>query len=93
MLPIKPILPNFLKTLVVASMAFGSVATFADDHKKAEKIGDLKDMEAKHSLKADELTNKLDGDTVVNSLTEQSEGALDKAEEMTDKVEEIKPGE
>jgi len=40
MLSTKPVLPNFLKTLVITSMAFGSVAAFAGDDKKAEEIGD-----------------------------------------------------
>lgn len=93
MLSTKPVLPNFLKTLVITSMAFGSVAAFAGHHEEGEKIGDLKDMKAKHSLKAEELTNQLDADATASSLTEESENTMEKADSMLDKAEEIKPGE
>lgn len=38
MLSTKPVLPNFLKTLLLASMAFGSVAAFAGHHQEGEKL-------------------------------------------------------
>ncbi len=93
MLSKKPVLPNFLKTLLITSMAFGSVAAFAGQNQEGEKIGDLKDMKAKHSLKAEEMTNKLDAEAAASSLTDESKSTLNKGDEMLDKAEEIKPGE
>jgi len=74
-------------------MAFGSVAAFAGDHKKDEKIGDLKDMKAKHSLKADEMSKKVDAEAVTSSLTEESKETMHKGEKMADKAKEAKPEE
>lgn len=93
MLSTKIVLPNFLKTLVITSMAFGSIAAFAGHHEEGEKIGDLKDMKGKHSLKADEMSEKLDTDALSSSLTDESKESMEKGEEMADKAEEIKPGE
>ena len=93
MLSTKPVLPKFLKILVIVSMAFGSVAAFAGHHEKGEKIGDLKDMKAKHSLKADEMGKKLDAEAVTSSLTEESKESMDKGEEMADKANEAAPEE
>ncbi len=93
MLSTKPVLPNFLKTLVITSMAFGSVAAFAGDDKKAEEIGDLKDLKGKHAQKADEMAEKVDAEVLSSSLTDEAKEAMEKGEEMIDKVKEIQPGE
>lgn len=93
MLSTKPVLPNFLKTLVITSMAFGSVAAFAGDSEKEEKIGNLEDMKGKQSIKADEIASKRDASALKSSLTEESKETMEKGEKMVDKVEEIKPGE
>ncbi|MFT6032368.1 MAG: hypothetical protein ACI854_000897 [Arenicella sp.] len=37
MLSTKPVLPNFLKILLLASMAFCSVSAFAGHHQEGEK--------------------------------------------------------
>ncbi len=93
MLSTKPVLPNFLKTLLITTMAFGSVAAFAGDHKKGEKIGDLKDMKDKQTLKADEMSNKVDAEVTKTSLTAESKKMVDKGEKMADKAEKAKPEE
>jgi len=74
-------------------MAFGSAAAFAGDHKKGEKIGDLKDMKDKQTLKADEMSNKVDAEAAKSSLTAESKKMVDKGEEMADKAEKAKPEE
>ncbi len=95
MLSTKPVLPNFLKAILTASLVFGSAAAFAGDKATAEKIGDLKDMKAKHSQKADKMSKKEDAEGLASSMTDETvEGATKgKAEVMSEKVEEIKPGE
>ena len=93
MLSTKPVLPKFLKILVIVSMAFGSVTVFAGQQQGGEEIGDLKDMKIKRSIKADELTNQLDADGAASSLTKERNDVIKKTEEMADQVEEIKPGE
>lgn len=95
MLSTKPVLPNFLKAILTASLVFGSAAAFAGDKAKAEKIGDLKDMKAKHSQKADKMAKKEDAEGLASSMTDETVESMTKgkADAMSEKAEEIKPGE
>ncbi|MFT6407333.1 MAG: long-subunit fatty acid transport protein [Arenicella sp.] len=94
MLSTKSVLPNFLKTLLVASMAFGSVAAFAGHHQEGEKkIGGLKDIKSKHSLEADKAHNELDTDALKSSMTDESAGAMNESDKMIDDAEKKAPEE
>ncbi len=95
MLSTKPVLPNFLKALLTASLVFSSAAAFAGDKADAEKIGDLKDMKAKHSQKAEKMAKKEDAEGLASSMTDETVDSMTKgkADAMSEKVEEIKPGE
>ena len=95
MLSTKPLLPIFLKKLVIASMTLASVSVFAGHHEEAEKkIGDLKDMssEAAEKIKAEDMTEKLDAEAVEGAMSDKAKKMMDgKADEMTDKAMELKP--
>lgn len=95
MLSTKLVLPNFLKAILTASLVFGSAAAFAGDKAKAEQIGDLKDMKAKHSQKAEKMAKKEGTEGLSSSMTDETVDSMTKgkADAMSEKVEEIKPGE
>jgi hypothetical protein len=87
MLPKKSILPSFLKTLVIASMAFGGAAAYAGHHEEGEKkVGDLKDMKSKHSMKADKTHKEHD---VKHSMTDDAKSDMVDAKENMDKAKEV----
>lgn len=58
----KNVLPNFVKTLAIASLATISVSAFAGNLEEGEqKLTDLKEMNSNSkTLKAQELTSELD---------------------------------
>ncbi len=94
MLSTKSVLPNFLKSLLIASLTLASAATFAGHHEKGEEaIGELKDMKIEATeLKANELTNQLDAGAVEGEMTDKAKEMLDEsAEKMKDKAMEVEP--
>lgn len=95
MLSTKPVLPNFLKALLTASLVFGSAAAFAGDKAKTEEIGELKDMKAKHSQKAEKMAKKEGAESLASPMTDETVDSVTKAkaDKMSLKAEEIKPGE
>lgn len=95
MLTSKSVLPNFLKALVIASMAIGSTSVLAGNHAEGEKkIGDLKDMssEAVEKIEAEDMTEKMDAAAVEGAMSDEAKKMMDgKADEMTEKAMELKP--
>lgn len=95
MLSTKKVLPNFLKTILVAAMAT-SFTAYAGDHGHAEEaIGDLKDVvtdavsEEAEAVEG-EITDEVDLDALESSLTEdasaEAHDALDAAEEAAEEA-------
>jgi Skp family chaperone for outer membrane proteins len=85
MLSTKPVLPKFLKTLLITSMAFGSVAAYASHHQEGEKkIGDVKEMKAKHSMKADKMHKEHDAK---HSTTDEAAKDMDDAKKDMAEIE------
>jgi hypothetical protein len=90
----KKVLPNFVKTLVIASLATISVSAFAGHHEKGEnKMPELKDMKAKSTeLKAEELTSELDGNADVTELEAEAKSMMDEKSSNAEVIaEEAKP--
>lgn len=90
----KKVLPNFVKTLVIASLATISVSAFAGDHGKSEdKMPELKDMKAKSTeLKAEELTSELDGSADVSELEAEAKSMMEEKTSDAEVIaEEAKP--
>lgn len=89
----KKVLPNFVKTLVIASLATISVSAFAGDKNKGEKMPELKDMKAKSTeLKAEELTSELGGGAEASDLEAEAKSMMkEKASDAEVVAEEAKP--
>ncbi|MBL4672783.1 MAG: hypothetical protein JKX81_11035 [Arenicella sp.] len=86
MVSTKSVLPKLLKTLVITSMAFGSIAAYAGHHEEGEKkVGDLKDMKSKHSMKADKMHKEHD---VKHSMTDEAKSEVTDTKENMDKAKE-----
>lgn len=84
MLATKSVLPKLLKTLIITSMAFGSVAAYAGHHEKGEKkVEGVKDMKSKHSMKAEKMHKKHD---VKHSMTDEAKPDATDATESMDKA-------
>jgi len=90
MLTTKSVLPKLLKTLVITSMAFGTVAAYAGHHEEGEKkVGELKGMKSKHSMKAEKMHKKHD---VEHSMTDETKSdAMDVKENMDKAKKEATP--
>lgn len=94
MLSTKKVLPNLVKTLVIASLTTVSVSAFAGHHEKGEKkMTELKDMNAKSTtLKAEELTSELNDGTVKSELSAEAGKMMkDKPSDAEALAEEAKP--
>ena len=80
------LMPNSMKTVLFAALAFASASTFAGDLKKAEKIGELKDVKkAETTLKADEMSASLDTQKKAELKSEKKQ-----KKEMESKATELK---
>ncbi|MFT5574216.1 MAG: hypothetical protein ACI9FR_003154 [Cryomorphaceae bacterium] len=93
MLSNNPVLPNFAKTLVIATAAAMSVSAFAGHHEEAEKkIGDLKDMTTSEEsmLKADEAGALTTTSSMLKGKAESNSKELSE-EEMAKKAESLMP--
>ena len=93
MLSNNPVLPNFAKTLVIATAAAMSVSAFAGHHEEAEKkIGDLKDMTTPEEsmLKSDETAAVKTNSSMLKAEAESSTEELSE-EEMAKKAESLMP--
>lgn len=92
MLSTKPVLPNLLKTLVIASIAVGSGSAFAEHHGEAKKeIGDLKDMstDVNERIKAVDMTEKADSSAIKEVMSDKAKNLLN-AEQANDKLNKAK---
>jgi hypothetical protein len=93
MLSNNPVLPNFAKTLVIATAVAMSVSAFAGHHEEAEKkIGDLKDMTTPEEsmLKSDETAAVKTNSSMLKAEAESSTEELSE-EEMAKKAESLMP--
>jgi hypothetical protein len=93
MLSNTPVLPNFVKTLVITTAAIMSISAFAGHHEKAEKkIGDLKDMTTAEEtmLKADETEAHKGKSSMLKSET-KSTAKVASEDEMAKKAETVTP--
>jgi len=93
MLSARPVLPNFIKTLLITLITLSSTAIFADQNDKDEVIGDLKDMTTGHALKTDEVAKEVDADAIQNSLIEEEQELTDQDEQLLEDPEEVVPAE
>ena len=94
MLSTKPVLPNFIKALVTASMFFGSATLFANELAQHEKLGDLKDMNNKPSEQVETLKNDVDVNDLKKSLNDTSEtSSKSRAEVLLEKARKLKADE
>ena len=96
MLSTKPVLPNLLKTLVIASMTIASVSAFAEHHEEAKKeIGDLKDMstDINEQIKAVDMTEKADSSAIEGAMSDEAKKLLngEEANDMLEKAMDLKP--
>lgn len=90
----KNVLPNFVKTLLIASLASASVSAFADDHGHAkDKMPELKEMKANSTtLKAEELSDDLDQNAVKSELHNEAKKMMDeKTSDTTSMTKKAKP--
>jgi hypothetical protein len=86
MLSTKSVLPKFLKNLLITSITFGSIAAYAGHHEESEKkIGDLKVLKSKHSMKADKMHKEHD---VKHSMTGEAKTEMVDAKENIEKANE-----
>ena len=88
------VLPNFVKTLLIASLATVSVSAFAGHHEKGEdKMPELKDMKTKSTtLKAEELTSELNDGSVKSELHNDAKKMMkSKSSDAEALAEEAKP--
>ncbi|MGK0373608.1 MAG: hypothetical protein ACJA2E_000075 [Arenicella sp.] len=92
MLSTKSVLPNFLKTLLITSMAFGSVAAYAGHHLEGEKkVGDMKEMKAdkmhkEHDAKH-EMTKEMHKEhDAKHKMTKEMHKEHDAKHEMSDEA-------
>lgn len=92
MLSNKPVLPNFIKAIVLSTAAAFSISAFAGDHESAEeKIGDLKDMTTSEAKLTKEESKML---KAKSSMTEsKTEVVMDEVseDELAKKAESLTP--
>ena len=94
MLSTKSVLPNFIKTLLAASMIFSGTTTFANELVQHEKLGDLKDMSNTPAEQIEPLKRDIEVNDLKSSLNDTSETSnKSRAEELLEKARKLKANE